>query len=206
MLVWNRRLHYYLGLYLLVTCWLFALTGVLLNHPTWEFARFWPQRLQVRVERPFTGPAGSTDLDRARDLMRQFELVGDVQWPARQPAGGAPFSFQVIRPGHATDVRADLATGRAIVHRSTYNAWGVLHTLHTFSGVRSNDQRNVRDWRLTTVWVLAMDALAVGLIVMVLSSYVMWYQLPAKRRGGIVALLAGTVSCGVFVVGVRWLA
>jgi hypothetical protein len=204
-LVWNRRLHYYLGLYLLVACWLFALTGVLLNHPTWEFARFWPQRTQMRVERPFTGSEGTTDLDRARDLMRQFELVGDVQWPTRQAAVAAPFSFQVVRPGHATDVQADMATGRAIVHRNTYNTWGVLHTLHTFSGVRSNDQRNVRDWPLTTVWVLSMDAVALGLILMVLSSYLMWFQLPSRRRWGVVALLLGVVSCGAFIVGVRWL-
>lgn len=51
----------------------------------------------------------------------------------------------------------------------------------------------------------AMDALALGLILMVLSSYVMWYQLPSKRRGGIVARLLGVLSCGAFVVGVRWL-
>lgn len=77
-----------------------------------------------------------------------------MQWPTRQAAVDAPCPFQVIRPGHATDIQADLATGRALVHRNTYNARDVLHTLHTFSVVRSNDQRNVRDWPLTTVWVL----------------------------------------------------
>ena len=39
-LVWNRRLHYYLGLYLLFFSWLFVLTGLLLNHPRWQFAQF----------------------------------------------------------------------------------------------------------------------------------------------------------------------
>ncbi len=29
---WNRRLHYYFGLYFLFFTWLFALTGLLLNH------------------------------------------------------------------------------------------------------------------------------------------------------------------------------
>ena len=32
-LVWNRRVHFYLGLYLLFFTWLFAFTGLLLNHP-----------------------------------------------------------------------------------------------------------------------------------------------------------------------------
>jgi hypothetical protein len=39
-LVWNRRVHYYLGLYLLFFIWLFAFTGVLLNHPRWQYAQF----------------------------------------------------------------------------------------------------------------------------------------------------------------------
>jgi len=30
---WNRRLHYYLGLYFLLFLWLFSFTGLLLNHP-----------------------------------------------------------------------------------------------------------------------------------------------------------------------------
>ena len=44
-LVWNRRVHYYLGLFLLFFIWLFAFTGLLLNHPRWQFAQFWPNRI-----------------------------------------------------------------------------------------------------------------------------------------------------------------
>ena len=49
-LVWNRRLHYYLGLYLLFFTWLFVLSGLLLNHPKWQFAEFWPNRVQTTEE------------------------------------------------------------------------------------------------------------------------------------------------------------
>ena len=202
--IWNRRLHYYLGLYLLMACWLFALTGILLNHPKWEFAQFWPSRVQTRSERAFTAPEGVTDLERAQHLMQQFGLVGEVQWPTTRPAGEA-LAFQVIRPGRAIEVKADLAARRATVQQHAYNVWGLVHTLHTFGGVRANDRVNVRDWPLTTVWVLSMDALAVGLLLMVCSSYIMWYRLKAKRRGGVVALALGVGSCGLFVVGVRWL-
>lgn len=202
--VWNRRLHYYLGLYLLLACWLFALTGILLNHPTWEFAQFWPNRVQTRTERTFTVPEGATDLDRVRHLMQQLGLVGEVQWPTTRVAGDTS-AFQVNRPGLAIEVKADLAAKRATVQQHAYNVWGLAHTLHTFGGVRANDRVNVRDWSLTTIWVLAMDALAVGLVLMVASSYVMWYRLKAKRRGGVIALVLGVASCGWFVVGVRWL-
>jgi hypothetical protein len=50
-----------------------------------------------------------------------------------------------------------------------------------------------------------MDAVAAGLIVMVLGSYVMWFRLRAKRLGGIVALALGFISCGAFIGALRWL-
>jgi hypothetical protein len=203
-LVWNRRLHYYLGLYFLFFTWLFVFTGLLLNHPRWTFAQFWPNRIQSSTEQEVQPPAGGSDVERAHDLMRQLRISGEIQWPAQQP-GAAQFAFQVNRPGLIVDIKADIEQGRATVQRTRLNAWGVMHWLHTFTGVRAADARNTRDWTLTTVWALAMDAAAFGLIVMVFSSYIMWYRLPAKRLGGIVALLLGIISCGAFLGALRWL-
>jgi len=203
-LVWNRRFHYYLGLYLLFFCWLFAFTGLLLNHPRWQFAQFWPNRVQSSSVHEFQALNGNTDLTRARDLMQQLGIAGEIQWPARQPADG-PFTFQVSRPGQVVEVKADLAMRRATLQQSTLNAWGVLHVLHTFIGVRAADPMNERDWVLTTVWALTMDAVAAGLIAMVFSSYIMWYRLKAKRRWGIVSLVLGFLGCGALVAGLRWL-
>ena len=36
---WNKKLHYYLGLYFLLFLWLFSFTGLLLNHPRWMLSR-----------------------------------------------------------------------------------------------------------------------------------------------------------------------
>ncbi len=119
-LVWNRRVHYYLGLYLLFFCWLFVLTGLLLNHPRWEFAQFWPNRVQSTTEHGFQVPQARTDLERARDLMRQFGIAGEIQWPAAQSTGGA-LAFQVSRPGLVVDVKANLESGRATLQRNALN-------------------------------------------------------------------------------------
>ena len=204
LLVWNRRLHYFLGLYLLFFCWLFVFTGLLLNHSRWQFAQFWPNRVQTTTEHQFRVPLATTDIERARELMQQLDIAGEIQWPAVQPAN-APFAFQVNRPGQVIEVKADLKSGRATLQQNDVNAWGVMHVLHTFTGVRAADTRNARDWTLTTVWALSMDAVAAGLIIMVFSSYIMWFRLKAKRRWGLVALLLGLVSCGAFVAGLRWL-
>lgn len=203
-LVWNRRVHYYLGLFLLFFIWLFAFTGLLLNHPRWQFAQFWPNRIQSTTEHTIAAVTAASDTDRARDVMRQLGVAGELQWPATQPANG-PFTFQVNRPGFNVDVKADLQGGRATVQRTQLNAWGVMHVLHTFTGAPAADSRNRRDWTLTTLWALSMDAVAGGLIVMVLGSYVMWFRLRAKRIGGIVALALGFISCGVFIGALRWL-
>jgi hypothetical protein len=203
-LVWNRRFHYYLGLYFLFFCWLFVFTGLLLNHPRWQFAQFWPNRVQTRTDRPFQMPSARTDFERARDLMRQFGIAGEIQLPPTQSAG-APFTFQVSRPGLVIEVKADLTSGRATLQRSDVNAWGVMHVLHTFTGVRAADTRNTRDWTLTTVWAVSMDAVAAGLIVMVFSSYIMWFRLKPKRLGGLIALVLGFVSCLAFLASFSWL-
>ena len=203
-LVWNRRVHYYLGLYLLFFILLFAFTGLLLNHPRWQFAQFWPNRLMSTTEHTFESVTTVADIDRARDVMRRVGIDGEVQWPATQPPNG-PFTFQVSRPGLVVDVKADLRAGRATVQRTQLNAWGVMHVLHTFTGAPAADSRNRRDWTLTTVWALSMDAVAVGLIVMVLGSYVMWFRLRARRLGGAVALALGFISCGAFIGALPWL-
>jgi hypothetical protein len=203
-LVWNRRVHYYLGLFLLFFIWLFAFTGLLLNHPRWQFAQFWPNRIQSTTEHTIAAVTAANDTDRARDVMRQLGVAGELQWPATQPANG-PFTFQVNRPGFNVDVKADLQAGRATVQRTQLNAWGVMHILHTFTGAPAADSRNRRDWTLTTLWALSMDAVAGGLIVMVLGSYVMWFRLRAKRIGGIIALALGFISCGAFIGALRWL-
>jgi hypothetical protein len=202
-LVWNRRLHYYLGLYLLFFCWLFTLSGLLLNHPRWEFAQFWPRRIERITEHAIVPPRGASNVERARDLMTQLSLAGEIQWPAVPPAAGR-LAFQVSRPGLTTDVDADGAAGRATVHSTALNAWGVFHVLHTFTGMAATESRHERDWALTTVWAFTMDAVAGGLILMVLSSYIMWFQLRPKRAGGILALMAGFAACAAFVLGFRW--
>jgi hypothetical protein len=195
--LWNRKLHYYFGLFFLFFLWLFSLTGLLLNHPQWRIAS--AGRNETRYEQAVKPPYGDTELARARDLMRQLKLTGEINWPAAQKAGYLGFS--VSRPNDASQIQVDLLQNRASVQHFQNSRWATFRIFHTFSGSRVDDPATNRDWILTSVWVVAMDGLAVGLIVMVLGSYYMWYQLKKKRALGIVVLSAGVVSCGLFVAG-----
>jgi len=202
--VWNRKLHFYIGLYLLFFLWLFSFTGLLLNHPGWTFAEFWPNRRQSRFEQPIQIPPAGSDLAQAEDILRQLGIDGEIEWTTTRSDLNR-FDFRAGRPGRMFEIQADFQRKMAAVHRTDLNTWGIMHVLHTFTGVRMDDSRNRRDWPLTTVWVLSMDALAAGMVVMVLSSFYMWWRLKQKRRSGALTLGLGLVSCGLFVIGFRWI-
>ena len=202
---WNRKLHFYAGLFLLLFLWLFAFSGLVLNHPTWRFTEFWPNRTQSSYERDITvpGPEAKGDLGQAHELMRQLDIVGEILWTTTRTDPNQ-FDFQVRRPGHFFFIKADFARKRVAVQQSDVNLWGVIRTLHTFIGVQMDDPRNRRDWVLTTVWAYSMDAIVAGIIFMVLSSLLMWFKLPQKRVPGVVVLAVGTLLCAWFCVGLRW--
>src|SRR6186997_1075203 len=101
---WNRKLHFYLGLYFLFFLWLFSLTGLLLNHGQWLIAMAANERKETRYERTIDLPAGTTDLDRARDVMRQLSLQGEMDLPA-VPQEPGRLAFSVSRPNDASQIR-----------------------------------------------------------------------------------------------------
>jgi hypothetical protein len=201
--IWNRKLHFYLGLYFLFFIWLFALTGLLLNH-SWRFAEFWPQRKVTSYERPIEPPAAGDEAAQARELMRQLGIRGEIQWGNAARAAGR-LEFQATRPGHNYAIKADFGQRVAKVEQTEINAWGVMRVLHTFTGARVGDRTNRRDWALTTVWALSMDAVAAGLIAMALGGIYMWLGLEGKRLYGLVALGLGCAVCGYFLFGLRLL-
>jgi hypothetical protein len=196
--VWNRKLHYYLGLYFLFFLWLFSLTGLMLNHQQWFTDLY--ARHEVSYDPEVRTPFGVTRAEQTFDLMRQLNLHGEVDWPASQPVGH--IDFNVARPNGGAQVRVDLNAKQAYVKEFKNGHFHAFQIFHTFSGSRFNQPASRRDWIMTSVWVFAMDALAAGLIVMVFGSYYMWWRLKKLKTLGLVTLAAGFVTCGVFVAGV----
>lgn len=202
--VWNRKLHYYLGLYFLFFTWLFALTGLLLNH-SWKFAEFYPNRSITTSDAAIKSPATALDdASLARDVAGQLGIRGEIALVTTAQVLGR-IDFNVSRPGKVYQIQANPNEGRAHVVSNQYNAWGILHVLHTFTGVSVTNPKQKREWIVTTAWALAMDAVAVGLIFMVFSSYYMWWVLPKKRMLGSTVLCAGCLSSFLFVFALRWI-
>ena len=179
---------------------------MLLNHPAWTFHEHWKNRKETTNERAIKAPApdAAGDLAQAQDIMKQLGIEGDILWTTTR-TDDRLLDFQVRRPGHFFFINANWGQGRATVRQADVNLWGVMKVLHVFSGNIADDSRNSRDWALTYLWAYSMDAVAVGLIYMVLSSVYMWLQLPKKRLTGAVVLGLGCLSCGLFCIGLRWL-
>jgi hypothetical protein len=203
---WNRKLHFYSGLFLIVFLWLFAFTGLLLNHPNWTFHESWRNRHETKYQLPIIPPRPelTTDLDQARDLMRQMSIDGEILWTIIRSDAG-PFIFQVRTPRHFYFISADIAHGQADIRHATVNAWGIAKILHTFTGNLASDPRNRRDWILTAIWAYSMDFVALGLIFMVFSSIYLWLKQPAKLLPGAISLASGTLLCALFCFGLRWI-
>lgn len=194
---WNRKLHYYLGLYFLFFLWLFSLTGLMLNHQQWFRDLY--NRSETRLQLSIETPLGDTMLEQARDVMQQLGLQGEIDWPATQPAWH--IDFTVSRPNGAAQVRVDLTAKKAYIRQFENGRLHAFQIFHTFSGSRFNQPTSQRDWIVTSLWVWAMDALALGLIVMVFGSYYMWWQLKKRKALGVAVLTGGVATCGVFVAG-----
>lgn len=201
---WNRRFHVFSGLYFLLFLWLFAISGLLLNHSDWSLAEFWPQREESSADRQVNVPASlSGDVAIAEFLMTALALEGELNRVERRESG--EFRFQVSRPGRNVLIEADLGTGNVNVMVTDVNAAGVLDALHHFTGVRADDPAETRDWILTRLRSLAMDALAVGMAVLVVSGVYMWWRRRSRRLMGIVAFGLGTLCCAGFIFIIPWI-
>ncbi len=194
---WNKKIHIYLGLYLLLFLWLFSVSGLFLNHPKWFGGR--PQRttIETQVEMLESGD----QLSKARHLMGQLNLIGEAIFRGDQKPG--QFAFIAMRPDERTFVIVNLENQLAKVTHVEGNVGQMLGNLHTFSGVRPiwGERESVRDWLPTRIWSFSIDALAVGVILLVASSLYMGFRQKEKRIPVTISLVIGIAVCSFFIWG-----
>jgi hypothetical protein len=194
---WNRKLHIYVGLYMLFFIWLFSISGLLMNHTDW----FTHQPTRSPAEQTVSVLAEGTDLAKAQDVMKQLGITGEVL--LRGPRKPGYFNFGVIRPNRRVFVTIDLQTSVAKLSNVDLPMASVLGDLHTFTGVRGiwREEPSIRDWLPTQIWSLCIDAVCVGLLFLVGSSLYMGSQLKGQRIGFMVSLALGVVLSSFFLWG-----
>ena len=111
---WNRKLHIYTGLYFLFFIWLFAFSGLLLNHSQWETFQFWQNRKEQTSIQTLQPVIEVEDFARAEEVAKGLGLVGEIEAVETFPAENR-FRFRVIRPGNRNDVSVNMNAGQAEV-------------------------------------------------------------------------------------------
>src|SRR5947207_11006069 len=93
---WNRKLHFYAGLFLLFFMWLFAFSGLVLNHPSWSYAESWKNRKERNYERDISTPGSAVkgDLEQARAILKPLGIEGEILWTTTRTDTDL-FEFQV---------------------------------------------------------------------------------------------------------------
>ena len=197
---WNKKIHIYLGLCMLLFLWVFSVSGLFLNHPKWFGGQ--PNRNTTELE---VAMAKSGDpYAKASHLMGQLEITGELIFRGAQKPG--QFAFIAMRPDERTFVNVNLENSIAKVTHVTGNFGQMMGNLHTFSGVRPiwGEKESIRDWLPTVLWSLSIDVLSVALIVLVGSSLYMGFRQSEKRVPVAISLATGVALCSFFIWGLAY--
>jgi len=192
----NRRLHIHLGLLLLLFIWLFSLSGLILNHSSWKFASFWDERQERKID--FAVPLSAlTDPDPEAGVMEFLKISGEVH---HQKRTSELLEFRVESPGTVSDISVDLTTGSGTQKVLKYNIWGKWRTLHTFNGMNKENPSQSPNWLIANIWRFAMDGIAIGLIIICLSSWIMWYNVRREYKLGYIILASSFAVASYFML------
>jgi hypothetical protein len=193
----NRKLHIHLGLLLLFFIWVFSFSGLILNHGNWKFASFWEEREESKTD--IRIPLGLfTGQHIENDILEYLKLKGEVQ-ELKQTSEF--LDFRVQSPGIVRDLHIDVKTGEGTEKILKFNMWGKLRTLHTFNGMKKENPAQAPNWLITNIWRLTMDGIAIGLMIICISSWVMWYRIRHEYKASLIILITGFIAAGYFVFG-----
>ena len=190
----NRKTHIYLGLFFLLFVWLFALSGLILNHGGWKFTSFWEEREETIEE--FQLPESLLNSITEQNILNHFQLTGEVRVQKQTPE---LLDLRVESPGIVNDIHIDLTNGKGTRKQLKYNAWGKLRGLHTFNGVNKDQLSNSPNWWITAAWRFSMDVIAIGLILVCFTSWIMWIKVRNEFKLGYATILISFLLAGYFV-------
>ena len=196
---WSRKIHMYIGLFLLFFIMLFGFSGLLLNHH-WESAKFWENRKVTKYDQTIqiSGEREQTAL--LHEIVNKLHLNGSIINP-RFSNDSILLSFIVAKPGTRYDVQANLNEGKIMITEAKFNSWGTMRNLHAIRNPTPKEQGKRYPSGLASIWSISIDVLSVGLIVICLGGWYLWLQVGRKRFYlGLISLSGGLILCIYFLL------
>ena len=199
---WIHKLHIHLGLFLLLFIWLFSISGLLLNHGKWETSNFWKKREESKTVVPVRILEERESAAIVKSVISQLNISGEISnvkmWPDS-------LHFRLAAPGHVRNLQVDFGAGLCTQTELKFNWSGKIQTLHTFNGANKTDADLQPNWLVTRIWRTSMDGIAIGLILLCVSSWIMWYRIKEYYPWGWIILTGGIGAAiyFVFLIGMQ---
>jgi len=195
---WTRDLHLYFGLFISPFVLIFAASVLFLNHAKVAADRWSSVATfdQVQVPEGIESSRGPDAVARARALMSQLEVTGEVGF-TRYSKQSQHFSFPVSRPGLEQLVDVDLASRTATVSRRPTSALEAFGYLHKMPGPHNAAIRG--NWAGTRIWRWFADGTVYLLLFISISGVYLWWAIKAERRIGLTLLTAGAATLSILV-------
>ena len=185
---WNRKIHIHIGLFLVLFICLFSFSGLLLNHGSWKISDFWKKRKETNTTSIIQIPEERNSTKLIQNILSQLDFKGEVNnikmWPDS-------IHFRVSIPGDVRNFSVNLNNGRCVQDKLKFNLAGTIRTLHTFNGMDRNNDSQRPNWLITKIWRYSMHGIAAGLIMLSLSSWLMWFKVRQKFAYSLHVLITG---------------
>jgi hypothetical protein len=177
-LIWLRRTHAWTGLWGAALALLFGSTGILLNHRAiMKIPAAKLEQTVVQLPLPEPRPADAQAL--ARWLQGELKVAKPPTLVKVEPAQKVIWNDETVQqpelwriffasPQQAIDAEYWVGNAFVTVKRQDPNVFALLTRLHKGTGVNA-------------AWVLLVDTLAGGLIVLALSGILLWSRLHGTR-------------------------
>lgn len=192
----NREMHIYLGLFLLLFIWLFFISGLIINHGGWKFASFYEQRKECKTDFTFPVTSVNDNPELVSQVLAQLRIAGEVE---NLLIKNGSIDFRVHSPGIVRDIHINSKSSDGTLKEMKYNFWGKLKTLHLFNGVDKTNPSKTPNWIITKIWRFTMDITAIILIILCVGSWVMWYKVRLDYRFGYIMIACGFIVSGYFI-------
>jgi len=180
-----RRLHLYLGLFVAPWVVLFGVSSLPFNHSGLQRPVTWTMQMDRSYDLPVGDGANLREV--GGRMLADAGLSGGFY--ASRPG---PQQITVTRPSF-TDFRRliyRIDQKRLTVERRSAGWPQILGAMHTRAGFELGSAGN-------TWWAILVDVLCVALLLWVATGVIMWWQLPASRNWGWVAIGSGSVLFAV---------
>jgi hypothetical protein len=178
-----RRLHLYLGMFLLPWFLMYGASSVPFSHNEWFTAR--PQWI-ARADRSYglEVPAGANLREVGARILADLGMSG--AFGASRPSSRQinVYCPNFLRP---TRITYDLDKKRLLAEDREFHWPQFLTGLHARGGFE-------QDSVLNDAWGVTVDVVCVAMILWIATGVYMWWQLPASRGWGWLALLGGAGS------------